>query len=301
MQTIEKTDFKSIEQKTEPINIPFNWTPNISSKLLEITFFETDNMLHECRLTIETSFLAYQNILHEQAFNCLSKALPTEKNIDSNIDKVLIDLRCKPEIVLSIMEQFPDVIEISKYLKSSLDVNSELFNEKNWYASGFKTLWSQIGSDFTKGNIRENLLNFVVSYFNYNNIQHVKLPGKEVLMFKYKGSNGTWDCYTTTFQAGNTLFFYSVFPVSIPEKQRNNALQLINKLNSSYITGRFELETTEGELHYTSILNFGESEINEQLFSQLIADNVVAFDNFYPMLLDLIREVPFDAILNKFS
>ncbi len=143
----------------------------------------------------------------------------------------------------------------------------------------------------------EVLLNF----FQENNWSFLQHETEPLLRMGYQGENGEWNCVARTKENPSQLVFYSLCPIKVPPKKRQEIAEFLTKVNYGLIAGNFEMDFQDGELRYkTYAINGKNNLLNSELIGQLIFVNVMTMDKYLPALMSVLyANVPIDQAIQQ--
>lgn len=144
-----------------------------------------------------------------------------------------------------------------------------------------------------------SLFDNVTAFFEQEDWPFVQIVETTSLRLTFRGDNGQWNCYAKVNPDQQTLLFYSICPIAIPEEKQNGALgypcrariaEFITRANYGMVIGNFELDYSDGEIRYKTSVDVEGSVLNSALIKQLVYTNVLTMDQYLPGILAVIEE-----------
>ncbi len=115
-----------------------------------------------------------------------------------------------------------------------------------------------------------------------------QLEGKYIFSTGFSGENGRFACYAQIRMELEQFLFYCVAPVKVPEEKRMEAAAFITRANYGMRIGNFEMDFNDGEVRYTSALDFENAELTEEWLKHAMYPAVQTMDRYMPGLMGVM-------------
>jgi hypothetical protein len=144
----------------------------------------------------------------------------------------------------------------------------------------------------------KTILDQLTAFFEDDDWEFQKMPDATVLAMGFKGLNGRWMCYAQARETEEQIVFYSVLPVSVPEKQRQKFAEFSTRVNYGMVIGNFEMDFEDGEIRYKTSIDVEGSQLTAGMIRQLVYANLVITDQYLPGVMRVIysNEQPIDIL-----
>ena len=145
---------------------------------------------------------------------------------------------------------------------------------------------------------KDTILTKLKTFFEEDNWDLHQIPDSTVLTMGFKGINGQWICYAQAREIEEQFVFYSVLPVSVPQKLRQKFAEFITRVNYGMVIGNFEMDFEDGEIRYKTSVDIEDSELSNGMIRQLVYANLVITDQYLPGVMRIIYsdEQPVDVL-----
>lgn len=109
--------------------------------------------------------------------------------------------------------------------------------------------------------------------------------GDDLIKFDVEGERGSWQTFVRVLEEESLVVIYSVLGYKVPTEKVQEAALLLTDLNFGLKIGNFELNRTNGEVHFKTYLNLTEDEINEKYIERTLFINIHTMDHYLPQIL----------------
>ena len=112
--------------------------------------------------------------------------------------------------------------------------------------------------------------------------------GALVLRMNHWGENGRFSCQAEYNQAQEIFYFYSYFPVDVPEDKRMKMAEFLTLVNYGMRIGNFEMDFTDGVVRFRTSIDFEGQELSYALVSNHVYPNVWMMDRYMSGLFAIV-------------
>jgi hypothetical protein len=112
--------------------------------------------------------------------------------------------------------------------------------------------------------------------------------GVLVLRMNHWGENGRFSCQAEYNEAQNIFYFYSYFPINVPEDKRVKMAEFITLINYGMRIGNFEMDFEDGEVRFRTSIDFEGQGLSHPLVSNHVYPNVWMMDRYLPGLFAIV-------------
>lgn len=130
--------------------------------------------------------------------------------------------------------------------------------------------------------MEETILTALIDFFQADGWTVTQADDAPILQLEFEGDNGAWTCYAEAWEEPEQVAFYSVCPVSVPERQRSAVGELVCRANAGLVIGNFELDFDDGEIRYKTSLDLQGVALNPTVIARLVYGNVMTLDEYLP-------------------
>ena len=127
----------------------------------------------------------------------------------------------------------------------------------------------------------------LVAFFDEDDWRYEEMPDKSCLRLGFAGKNANFICYAEAHEAIETLVFYSVYPLKVPENKRIAAAEYLTRANYGLFVGNFELDFRDGEVRFKTSVD-AEDVDAAPLIKRIVYTNVVMADKYFHGLMQVI-------------
>jgi hypothetical protein len=106
----------------------------------------------------------------------------------------------------------------------------------------------------------------------------------------FAGKNGKWLCYAIAREEEHQFMFYSVCGTKTPEDRRAAVGDFLTRINSGVAVGNFEMDYTDGEIHYKTSISVDGDRLTVALVKNVVDANVVTMDKYLPGIMAMILD-----------
>lgn len=140
------------------------------------------------------------------------------------------------------------------------------------------------------------ILEAATQFFTADEWQFEAHPDRPILRLPFAGKNGRWMCFAQ--ERNNQLLFYSVAGVNAPEDKRLAVSEFITRANYGMAMGNFEMDFSDGEIRYKTMVDVDEGALTSNLMKPLVYVNCLMMDKYLPGLLEVIygNQSPKEAV-----
>jgi hypothetical protein len=107
------------------------------------------------------------------------------------------------------------------------------------------------------------------------------------LRLGFAGKNANFMCYAEAHEEIETLVFYSVYPLKVPENKRMATADYLTRANYGLFVGNFELDFRDGEVRFKTSVDVEDAEV-APLIRRIVYTNVVMADKYFHGLMQVI-------------
>ena len=80
--------------------------------------------------------------------------------------------------------------------------------------------------------------------------------GVLVLRMNHWGENGRFSCQAEYNEVQDIFYFYSYFPINVPDEKRLKMAEFITLVNYGMRIGNFEMDFEDGEVRFRTSIDF---------------------------------------------
>jgi len=132
------------------------------------------------------------------------------------------------------------------------------------------------------------LFDTLKSFFYNDEWFYIEVESRPVLRLNHWGENGRFSCQAEVNEEQKIFYFYSYFPVNVPEEKRSVIAELITRANYGMRVGNFELDYEDGEVRFKTSLDVENVELSHDLVSNHVYANVWTMDRYLLALFGVI-------------
>ena len=129
------------------------------------------------------------------------------------------------------------------------------------------------------------------------------VPDRPAIRLSFSGKHGRWVTYASERLPSGTprqALVYSVSSVNVPEDRRGEVAEYLTRANYGMVMGNFEMDYSDGEVRYKTVLDIGDGELDPKALRPLFSENLRTFDRYFPGLMALLYGgVSAEAAVNK--
>jgi hypothetical protein len=134
----------------------------------------------------------------------------------------------------------------------------------------------------------DRILTALMAFFDEEEWSYDQVPDKPVLKLGFTGKNGNWTCYAQVRELDEQFVFYSLCPLSIPERKRAAVSEFLTRANYGLVIGNFEMDLDDGEIRYKSSLDAESGELTLGMIKNAVYANVLMMDKYLPGILSIL-------------
>ncbi len=108
------------------------------------------------------------------------------------------------------------------------------------------------------------------------------------LRMNHWGENGRFSCQAEFNEKQQIFYFYSYFPINVPENQKAKMAEFLTRVNYGIRIGNFEMDYANGEVRFRTSLDFEDQVLNYALISNHVYPNVWMMDRYLPGLFAVV-------------
>lgn len=112
--------------------------------------------------------------------------------------------------------------------------------------------------------------------------------GVLVLRMNHWGENGRFSCQAEYNEAQDIFYFYSYFPINVPDEKRLKMAEFITLVNYGMRIGNFEMDFEDGEVRFRTSSDFEGQGLSYALVSNHVYPNVWMMDRYLPGLFAVV-------------
>jgi len=119
-----------------------------------------------------------------------------------------------------------------------------------------------------------------------------------IFRYRFKGDNGTYNCFARVRPEEEYLIFYAVTPINIPENKRQAVSEYLTRANYGLYIGNFEMDFSDGEVRYKASMDFEGLAVPTLIIKNAIYPTVRTMDKYYAGILAILygNKTPLDAV-----
>ncbi len=134
----------------------------------------------------------------------------------------------------------------------------------------------------------EDLMNRLEEFFAEETWPARRLEGEPLLQLAFDGENGKWACYARAGADPESVGFYSICPLTVPEARRAAVMELVTRANYGLLLGNFELDLVDGEVRYKTSVGLEGAEPTAAVLRGVAYPNVLMMDRYLPAIMSVI-------------
>ncbi len=227
---------------------------------------------------------------------------------------------CQDTVTTGLVSELPNSVNQEETIAAANQLLSNLFSsnrdaeesEKNTFqgiADSLSLLESLIPSDITEIIQRQTLnqeevaslskatsqrqsasiLTEVKSFFENENWSFEDIENQNILRMFFQGENGQWLCVAEVKAELEQFIFSSISNTKAPEMAKDAVASLLMRFNCDLTIGNFELDFSDGEIHFRTSIDVRGSRLDEALIKNLVYTNVLTMDKYLPEINRLIE------------
>jgi hypothetical protein len=127
----------------------------------------------------------------------------------------------------------------------------------------------------------------LTAFFDEDDWRYEVMPDRNCLRLGFAGKNANFMCYAQAHESIETLVFYSVYPLRVPENKRLAAAEYLTRANYGLFVGNFELDFRDGEVRFKTSIDAEDADV-APLIKQIVYTNVVMADKYFHGLMQVI-------------
>lgn len=108
------------------------------------------------------------------------------------------------------------------------------------------------------------------------------------LRMNHWGENGRFSCQAEFNEKHQIFYFYSYFPINVPEDKQAKMAEFLTRVNYGIRIGNFEMDYENGEVRFRTSLDFEDQVLNYALISNHVYPNVWMMDRYLPGLFAVV-------------
>ena len=108
------------------------------------------------------------------------------------------------------------------------------------------------------------------------------------LRMNHWGENGRFSCQAEFNEKHQIFYFYSYFPINVPEDRQAKMAEFLTRVNYGIRIGNFEMDYENGEVRFRTSLDFEDQVLNYALISNHVYPNVWMMDRYLPGLFAVV-------------
>ena len=117
---------------------------------------------------------------------------------------------------------------------------------------------------------------------------YVELESRPILRLNHWGTNGRFTCQAEINEDQKIFYFYSFFPVNVPDDKRTAVAEFITRANYGMRVGNFEMDFNDGEVRFKISVDVDNHELTQALVSNHVYANVWTMDRYLPGLFAVV-------------
>jgi len=130
----------------------------------------------------------------------------------------------------------------------------------------------------------------IKQFFSEDEWYFVESVDRDVLVLRMNhwGEHGRFSCQAEYNETQAIFYFYSFFPVNVPEAQRMKMAEFITLANFGMRIGNFEMDFSDGVVRFRTSIDFEGQELNYSLVSNHVYPNVWMMDRYMSGLFAVV-------------
>ena len=148
-------------------------------------------------------------------------------------------------------------------------------------------------------NNNKSILEDFESFLNSENLHYQWTEDKKSIALNNTGINGSYRFIARMSTKKNIFILYSMYPIKVTEDKEKAISEFINRSNYNRLIGRFEFNYDEGEIFYTTTLDFEKITLyDNSIFENLFWITFSSMDKYLPAILGVLygNKTPKEAI-----
>ena len=150
-----------------------------------------------------------------------------------------------------------------------------------------------------ENNKNKSLLEDFESYLISEKLNYQFGSDKKLILLNISGINGSYRFIARISIKKNIFILFSTCPIKVPKNRISTISEFINRANYNVLTGKFEFNYDDGEIFYTTTLDFGKIELfDTSIFENLFWINFNMMDKYLPAIMEILygNKTPKEAI-----
>jgi|AutmiccommuBRH23_1029490.scaffolds.fasta_scaffold00223_62 hypothetical protein len=130
----------------------------------------------------------------------------------------------------------------------------------------------------------------IKQFFSEDEWFFVEVEDRDVLMLRMNhwGENGRFSCQAEYNQDQHIFYFYSYFPINVPEEKQMKMAEFLTRANYGIRIGNFEMDYEDGEVRFRTSIDFEGQDLSYVLVSNHVYPNVWMMDRYLPGLFAVV-------------
>ena len=114
-------------------------------------------------------------------------------------------------------------------------------------------------------------------------------PQEGVLTMQVEADNTKFNCVAQVREGADVMAFYTISVQPIPEEKRAAVVEFITRANYGMILGNFEVDLSDGEVRYKTVLAVSaDITPDEEMFKLHVYTNIVTHDRYFPGFMQVV-------------
>ena len=132
------------------------------------------------------------------------------------------------------------------------------------------------------------IMTALMAFFDEEKWSYTQHEDRPILKLGFTGKNGNWTCFAQVREADEQFVFYSICPLSVPERKRLAVAEFLTRANYGLIIGNFEMDLDDGEIRYKSSLDAESSELSTGMIKNAVYASVLMMDKYLPGIVTVL-------------
>ena len=128
----------------------------------------------------------------------------------------------------------------------------------------------------------------LMTFFDEEDWSYTQLEDRPILKLGFTGKNGSWNCFAQVRELDDQFVFYSICPLTVPERKRLAIAELLTRANYGLIIGNFEMDLEDGEVRYKSSVDAESGELTSDMIKNAVYASVLMMDKYLPGILAVL-------------
>jgi len=111
---------------------------------------------------------------------------------------------------------------------------------------------------------------------------------ERLIRLRFESPDGEWVCLIRLEEAEDACVVYSVFPILIPDRQREAVALALMSANYDSVRGNFEMDHEDGELRFRTVLASASRTTASEL-GPMLAEHVESMARYMPAIRDMLE------------